>query len=108
MALQHAAQGEVIDVRPYGAALGEVRSIALFKSQDLEVIRLVFPAGHHMPAHKVAGEVTIQCIEGAVQVHSDGAPARELPAGHLMFVARGVTHALTASVASSVLVTIVL
>ena len=57
MALQHARQGQVIDVQPYGAAIRDAQSIALFKSDQIEVMRLVFPAGHHMPTHKVPGEI---------------------------------------------------
>ena len=46
MALQHASSGDVIDVRPYGARIDGAQSIALFKSTQLEVMRLVLPAGH--------------------------------------------------------------
>lgn len=108
MALTHARQGEPVDVRPYGARIEAAQSIALFKSHDLEVLRLVFPAGHHMPAHKVACEITIHCLEGSVQVSLNDGPAALLQAGHLLFVEAGVTHALTAVQACSVLVTIAL
>ncbi|MDO5625962.1 MAG: cupin domain-containing protein [Pseudomonadota bacterium] len=107
MALHHAEQGEPIDVRPYGAAIQQAQSVALFKSQGLEVIRLVLPAGHTMPAHKVTGEITIQCLEGVVDVDVAGA-ATLLTAGHLLYVQGGVEHALTARQAASVLVTIAL
>ncbi len=107
MALHHAEQGEVVDVRPYGAAIRNEQSIALFKSTQLEVMRLVFPAGHHMPLHKVAGEVTLQCLEGAVDVHAEGRTHR-LPAGHLLYLRGGVEHSVHAPQAASLLVTIVL
>ena len=107
MALHHATQGEVIDVRPYGAAITGAQSIALFKSSQIEVMRLVVPVGHRMPSHQVAGEITIQCLEGAVEVEVDGR-VTVLPAGHLLFVQGGVAHALHATQASSVLVTIAL
>ena len=67
MALQHASSGDVIDVRPYGARIDGAQSIALFKSTQLEVMRLVLPAGHRMPPHHVPGEITIQCLEGVVR-----------------------------------------
>ena len=107
MALQHASSGDVIDVRPYGARIDGAQSIALFKSTQLEVMRLVLPAGHRMPPHHVPGEITIQCLEGAVEVEVDGR-VTVLPAGHLLFVQGGVAHALHATQASSVLVTIAL
>lgn len=108
MALPHAQPGQPVDVRPYGAGIGAAQSIALFKSDGLEVMRLVFPAGHHMPAHQVAGEITIHCLEGSVNVQVGDAPAVLLPAGHLMYVPGGVPHALTAVQACSVLVTLAL
>ena len=107
MALHHAAQGEVIDVRPYGAHIDAAQSIALFKSADLEVMRLVLPTGYRMPTHKVVGEITLQCLEGVVEVEV-ASDSHTLAAGHLMYVARGVTHALTATKAASVLVAVAL
>ena len=108
MALTHAQPGQPVDVRPYGASIADAQSIALFKSDGLEVMRLAFPAGHHMPAHQVAGELTIHCLEGSVNVQVGDAPAVLLPAGHLMYVPGGVSHALTAVQACSVLVTLAL
>jgi len=106
MALTHAQSGEVIDIRPYGDAIHEARSVALFKFPQLEVIRLALPRGHRMPGHKVAGAITLQCLEGQVQVKVDDR-VTDLPAGHLMHLKPGVEHALHALQASSVLVTIV-
>lgn len=108
MALTHAHPGQPVDVRPYGARIGAAQSIALFKSSGLEVMRLVFPAGHHMPMHQVTGEITIHCLEGSVNVQVGDAPAVLLPEGHLMYVPGGVPHALTAVQACSVLVTLAL
>jgi hypothetical protein len=65
MAIPHALPGQAIDVAPLGTRLSSEQTIALFKSADLEVIRLVLPAGKSLPPHKVAGEITIQCVEGA-------------------------------------------
>ncbi len=107
MALQHASSGDVIDVRPYGARIDGAQSIELFKSNQLEVMRLVLPAGHRMPSHHVPGEITIQCLEGVVRVDV-AAASHDLPTGHLMYVAGGVEHALTAIESASVLVTIAL
>jgi len=107
MALHHAGQGEPIDVRPYGATIGVAQSTALFKSAQLEVLRLVLPAGHRMPPHQVAGGITVQCLEGCVEVEAEGRVTM-LRAGHLLYLAGEVGHALHALEASSVLVTIVL
>ncbi|MFV0681009.1 cupin domain-containing protein [Ottowia sp.] len=107
MALLHATQGEVIDVRPHGTAIEAAQSVALFKSAHLEVLRLVFPAGHRMPSHQVAGEITIQCLEGEVEVEVAGRTTT-LSTGQLLFAEGGEPHALHALQPTSVLVTIAL
>ena len=45
MAIPHALPGQPIDVLPLGERVASEPSVALFKSQQLEVIRLVLPAG---------------------------------------------------------------
>ena len=107
MAIPHARSGQVIDVRPHGQSLPDARTVALFKTEDLEVIRLVLPAGKAMPPHKVAGEITIQCIEGRIDVTVDGA-SKHLAAGQLIYLARNVPHGVAAIEDASVLVTIAL
>jgi len=66
MAIPHALPGQVVEVQPLGPRLAHEKTVALFKAQDLEVMRLVLPAGRSLPPHKVPGEITVQCIEGAI------------------------------------------
>lgn len=106
MALEHAESGELIDVRPLGARLRSTVSTALFKADDLEVMRLVLLAGKEIPPHKVAGEVTIQCIEGVVEVTSGS--VRRLEAGWMLFLRGDEVHSLRGIEDASVLVTIFL
>lgn len=94
-------------MRPLGAALASTRSYALFKSDDLEVIRLVLQAGEEMPPHAVAGEITLQCIEGRIAFTCD-AGVRELAAGQIVRTTRDEMHALRAIENSSLLLTIAL
>ncbi len=111
MALPHAAPAQPIDVAPLGAALSATPSSALFKSQGLEVMRLVLPAGKAMPPHKVDGEITIHCLEGELElsVQRDGAEQRQrLRAGQLCYLEGGVMHGVAGVVDASALVTIVL
>jgi len=105
MAIPHASPGDVIDVRPLGPRLSGTRSHALFKSADLEVIRLVLPAGEGLPPHAVAGEITLQCIEGRIAFNCD-AGERELAAGELIHSAAEEIHELRAIEDSSLLLTI--
>lgn len=107
MALQHANPGQVIDLKPYGAALAQKQSIALFKSEDLEVMRLVLLAGKTMPSHDVAGEITLQCLEGSIEVTAEAATHVLYP-GHLMYLPGRAPHALFALENASVLVTVAL
>ncbi|CAN0628332.1 protein of unknown function [Burkholderia multivorans] len=50
MAMQHASQGELIDVWPLGEALGNSKSITLMRTDHLEVVRLVLPSGKKFPS----------------------------------------------------------
>jgi quercetin dioxygenase-like cupin family protein len=92
---------------PLGAQLAERKTTALFKSRDLEVIRLVLPQGGELPPHKVPGEITIHCIEGSLDIIL-GAEVRPLGAGELLFLAGGVMHGVRSKAPSSALVTIAL
>jgi len=106
MALPHAESGQIIDISPLGSRLRSTVSTALFKAEDLEVMRLVLLAGKGIPPHKVAGEVTIQCIEGVVEVSSD--EVQTLDAGKMLYLRGDEVHSLRALQDASVLVTIFL
>ena len=74
MAFPHAVPGEARSVLPLGQALPTQQTHALFKSTDLEVLRLVLQAGQSLPDHTVRGEITIQCIEGELLIRVEGEP----------------------------------
>lgn len=107
MAIPHASAGQPIDVHPLGERLAGEKTVALFKARDLELMRLVLTAGKSLPPHKVAGEITIQCIEGVLDVTVDGR-SQVLRAGQLLFLAGGALHGVTAIENASALVTIAL
>jgi len=107
MSIPHARSGQAIDVTPFGTILPEQRSVALFKSAQLEVIRLALATGKSMPEHQVKGEITIQCLEGVLDVQIDGISSL-LHAGQLMFLEGRVPHSVTAMTPASALVTMVL
>jgi quercetin dioxygenase-like cupin family protein len=107
MAIPHSLPGEAIDVQPFGARLSAEKTVALFKSNDLEVMRLVLRAGKSLPPHKVPGEITIQCIEGSIDVTAEG-ESHVLRAGQLLFLLGNVAHGVTALEDSTALVTVVL
>ncbi len=107
MAIAHAAPGQVVDVHPLGEKLRQTVTSTLVKADDLEVIRLVIPAGKVIPPHQTAGPITVQCLEGSVEFTALGR-TQVLRAGQLLHLTGGESHALRGVEDSSVLVTILL
>lgn len=107
MAVPHATPGQVLDVRPLGERLRESKTTALFKSRDLEVMRLVLVEGKSLPSHKVPGEITIHCLEGRLAIGLEGATV-PLEAGELVHLAGNAVHGVTALADATALVTVAL
>jgi quercetin dioxygenase-like cupin family protein len=106
MAISHTLPGQATDI---GAPVppGALSATALFKSRDLEVIRLLIPAGKGMPPHRVPGEITVQCVSGQVEIGLDDGTALLQP-GQLLYLAGDAMHSVTAITDTCVLVTIAL
>jgi len=107
MAIQHSKPFEVIPLQPLGPKIGSTKTHVLFKTQAMEVIRLVLPAGKQIAEHKAPGEITVQCLEGRVKFTSHGEP-KELVAGDFLYLSAADPHAVEAIEDSSVMVTIIL
>jgi quercetin dioxygenase-like cupin family protein len=105
MATAHAVSGELIDIRPFGPALPQVASETLVRAEHLEVFRLVLLAGRSLPGHDHPRVMTIQCIEGRIELVS-GSKSVEMQAGHLVYFSAGTPHELKAVEDSSLLVTL--
>jgi quercetin dioxygenase-like cupin family protein len=67
----------------------------------------VLPSGKAMREHRVAGEITVQCIEGLIEVTLPGGSLRLGP-GQLVHLQGGEAHALLALADSTALSTICL
>ena len=105
MALEHAAPGEIVDLSPYGAAIGGQQTTAIVKAELFEVVRLVVHRGEEIPAHKVAGPILLQCLEGKAAIGlSDG--VAELDAGQWMYLEGSEPHSVKGVTDSSLLLTI--
>lgn len=105
MAIPHAFPGVPVDLQPEDETLNELRTTALVKETNFEVIRLVIPKGKAIPSHKVDGPITVQCLKGDVAFTADG-ETRELKVGHWLYLRGGESHALAAHEDSLVLLTI--
>lgn len=104
MALHHPVSGELIDIRPLGDKLVDTPSTALFRTDDFEVMRMILAAGKSVPQHHVPGELTIQCLEGTVELQAHDKTIA-MRAGDLIYLACNVPHALYALENSAILVT---
>ena len=107
MALKHAQPLDVIDVAPLGDQLHTSVTSSLLKTGALQLMRVVLLAGHSLPEHHVAGEMTVQCLEGEVVVTTPHR-ACTLTAGQLLTLPGGEPHAVTALTDTSLLVMVLL
>lgn len=107
MALEHAKPAQVIALIHAAEDGATFSSIALTKTEQIELIRMVLPAGKEMPEHHVKGEVTFQCLSGEISFITQGNPTT-LEAGEMLYLEGGTPHAIRAVTDSVALLTIVL
>ncbi len=72
MAIEHALPGQCLHLGPLGPALRDAKTTALVKTDRFEAVRLVLLAGTIIPAHVVPSYISLQCIEGAIEVEAMG------------------------------------
>lgn len=107
MAIPHAQPIEPVNVHPLAEKLATAQTTTLVKTDALELIRLVLPAGKEIDRHEVPGEITLQCLEGRVRFHGEQSEC-ELTAGQLIYAPASEKHSLRAEADSSLLLTILL
>ena len=105
MAIPHATPNEAVSVGPLGPDLAATKTWTVLKTERMQVIRLVVPAGKEIPAHDAPGEITVQCVEGRVAFTAAGR-TQELAPGQLIYLTARETHALRGIEDASLLVTI--
>ncbi|MDE2401184.1 MAG: AraC family ligand binding domain-containing protein [Burkholderiales bacterium] len=105
MAIPHAVSGDLVKVHPAAESLPGMFSTAIVKGAHLEVIRVVLPAGKAFPEHRVAGEVTVQCIKGVFEFRAHGR-TQTLADGDMLFLAAHEPHELLAIQDAAAIVTI--
>lgn len=107
MAQPHARPGEPFSVAALAGRSGGERTTALIKGHQLEVVRLVLPAGKSLREHSAPGEVTVYVLAGEVDFGVSDAEHR-MGAGDFIHLAAGQPHWLRAVSDMSALVTIAL
>ncbi|VTU21865.1 cupin [Variovorax sp. PBL-E5] len=107
MAIHHAVPGELIAVRPLGSGLRQETTKTLYKSERLELFRMILLAGETKPVHQVPGELTVQCIEGLIELSFAGIN-EAMQRGDLKCLVGGEPFALKAFEDSSLLFTLLL
>jgi quercetin dioxygenase-like cupin family protein len=107
MAIPHAKPGEIVDVRPLKSALAGAETRTLVRAEQVEVIRLIVPAGKEISEHKAKGELIVQCLEGRVAFTAFG-KTHILEAGTLLYLPTGEPHAVKGIENASLLLTILL
>lgn len=107
MSKPHAGPGEIVNVCPLGAAVSTTKTSSLVKTNSIEVIRLVVPAGKEIPKHKAKGELVVQCLEGKIAFTAFG-NTHDLEAGQLFYLPTGEFHSLRGIEDGSLLLTIVM
>lgn len=107
MAIPHATPGQVVNVRPLGAALTSTQTHMLVRTDDVEIIRLIVPSGKDIPEHKAKGDIVVQCLEGAVAFAFSGT-TETLRAGDLIYLVNGASHSVKGIEDASILLTVLL
>lgn len=107
MAIPHTKPGEVVDVQPLGSALASTPTKTLVRAEQVEVIRLVVPAGKEIEEHKAKGELVVQCLEGRVAFTAFG-KTQNLEAEKLLYLPIGEPHSVKGIENASLLLTILL
>ena len=108
MALPHAHLFDVVNVRPVGdAPADDAVSTSLLKTDRIQLLHLVLRAHAGQPAHRVAQECVVHCLQGHIEVVTPGG-TRHLAAGNLLVLPAGEEHSLQARSDAAVLVTLLL
>lgn len=99
------APGEVINLYALDGDLPNDATLALIKTPDMEVIRMVLPGGKEVEEHNVDGEISIQCIQGKIRL-TTGANNHELSKGDWLYLERNQPHSMKVISDTVLLVTI--
>jgi quercetin dioxygenase-like cupin family protein len=101
----HLNSGETINLGTLGKDMDGGASYALIRTEAMEVIRMVIPEGKTIAEHSVEGEITLQCLKGAVEFMIEGT-AQSLSKDDWLHLDKKVPHTLKAQEDTVLLLTI--
>ena len=107
MALHHAVSGEKIALQRGDDDIAHFTSVALVKTEHMELIRLVLPVERPIPEHRVDGEVTIVCLEGEIAIDAHDKTTNLQP-NEMVYLAGSVPHTVRALKDAVALMTILM
>jgi quercetin dioxygenase-like cupin family protein len=96
----------IVDVFATPAGADPEESIALLRTDQIEVIRRVVPAGTSVPVHTLHGDLTMLCLAGEIQLTVESTQKR-LAQGVLALVEKGHAYSYASAAGGTVLMTIV-
>ena len=106
MATHHASPSEIVDLETWSQDLPNEHTKAIVKTPEMELARLVYPAGGEFPNHKVSGPIVVHCIKGEIEFEAMGI-TRILKPSQLVYLEAGEPHSIRAIADSVVLLTII-
>jgi nucleotide-binding universal stress UspA family protein/quercetin dioxygenase-like cupin family protein len=104
-AVSAAGVGEVVAIRPAGAATASAGVRTLLHTAAFNVLRLVVGPGEETPRRRAGGETLVQCLDGRVTLSALGR-SQALPAGALVVVPADEPYALRGDEPSTVLLAV--
>lgn len=107
MSIQHFAPGDIIDLSPHGNDFASASSATLVRESHIEVFRFVLKAGKTTPEHTAAGAITMQCLQGEVELQIKQR-RQTLHAQQLVYLSADELHTVKALTDAVLLVTILL
>ncbi|MCB1688436.1 MAG: hypothetical protein KDI33_08125, partial [Halioglobus sp.] len=93
MATHHAKSNEVVNLKTWAQDTGTEKNKVVMRTNELEVARLVIPAGKVFKEHKVSGPITVHCIEGFFSINALGVSLYPI-SRHVLHLILSDTHSL--------------
>ena len=105
MAQRKIKPAEVVNLYSLPSDLPDDATLALMKTQDMEVIRMILPKEKDVTEHSVNGQISVQCLEGKTEFYVEG-EKHILTSGDWLYLSRNQSHSISAVRDSILLVTI--